>query len=170
MIELQSLEDHPGQFSLPHAIACDSKGRIYVADRNNVRVQVFNMRGTDRAGDPVPDNMFFLAAGDIESLPVNCCVTVVKEADGKIRVFLQAKSHPFFGEETIDPYHDLYRGKVFPLFRCTPSGFNFMPVICLDYVYRDLYQSNITTIIERANEPSPYLINCNARLSWSRQA
>ena len=93
-----------------------------------------------------------VAAGDIEGVPVNCCVTAVKEAGGRLRVFLQAKSHPFFGEETIDPYHDLYRGKVFPLFRCTPSGFNFMSVICLDYVYRDLYQSNITAIIERANQ------------------
>lgn len=93
-----------------------------------------------------------VAAGDIEDVPVNCCITAVKEADGSLRVFLQAKSHPFFGEETIDPYHDLYRGKVFPLFRCAPTGFNFMPVICLDYVYRDLYQSNITAIIERANQ------------------
>ena len=93
-----------------------------------------------------------MAAGDIDSIPVNCCVTVVKETDGTLRVFLQAKSHPFFGEETIDPYHDLYRGKVFPLFRCAPTGFNFMPVICLDYVYRDLYQSNISAIIERANQ------------------
>ncbi len=35
----------PGQFSIPHAVACDSKGRLYVADRNNVRIQVFNTRG-----------------------------------------------------------------------------------------------------------------------------
>lgn len=35
----------PGQFSIPHAIAADSKGRLYVADRNNVRIQVFNTRG-----------------------------------------------------------------------------------------------------------------------------
>jgi len=35
----------PGDFSIPHSIACDSKGRVYVADRNNVRVQVFNRRG-----------------------------------------------------------------------------------------------------------------------------
>jgi hypothetical protein len=93
-----------------------------------------------------------MAAGDIEELPVNCCITAVKEATGTLRIFLQAKSHPFFGEETIDPYHDLYRGKIFPLFRCTPSGFNFMPVICLDYVYRDLYRSNVSSIIERANQ------------------
>lgn len=92
-----------------------------------------------------------LAAGDIAALPVNCCVTAVCEADGTLRVFLQAKSHPFSGEETLDPYRDLYRGKVFPLFRCVPTGFNFMSVICLDYVYRDLYQSNISAVIERAN-------------------
>lgn len=93
-----------------------------------------------------------VAAGDIDAVPVNCCVTAVKEASGRLRVFLQAKSHPFFGEESIDQHHDLYRGKVFPLFRCASTGFNFMSVICLDFVYRDLYQSNISAIIERANQ------------------
>ncbi len=32
-------------FSLPHAIAMDSRGRLYVADRNNVRVQVYDQEG-----------------------------------------------------------------------------------------------------------------------------
>ncbi len=93
-----------------------------------------------------------MAAAEIKDIPVNCCFTAIRENDGRLRVFFQAKSHPFFGEETIDPFHDLYRGKVFPLFRCHPTGFNFMPVICLDYIYRDLYQSNISTIIEHANQ------------------
>lgn len=35
----------PGEFSLPHSIAADSQGRLYVADRNNNRVQVFNQDG-----------------------------------------------------------------------------------------------------------------------------
>jgi sugar lactone lactonase YvrE len=35
----------PGQFSIVHAIAMDSKGRLYVADRNNVRVQIFDTGG-----------------------------------------------------------------------------------------------------------------------------
>jgi DNA-binding beta-propeller fold protein YncE len=39
------LGSKPGQFSIPHAIAVDSKGRVYVADRNNVRVQVFDRDG-----------------------------------------------------------------------------------------------------------------------------
>lgn len=93
-----------------------------------------------------------LDSGDVEGVPVNWSVAAIKEADGRLRVFLQAKSHPFVGEETLDTFHDLYRGKVFPLFRCTPVGFNFMTVICLDYVYRDLYQSNISAIIEKSNQ------------------
>ena len=93
-----------------------------------------------------------LDAGNIQHVPVNLAVTAVKEADGRLRVFLMAKSHPFVREETLDPYHDLYRGKVFPLFRCLPVGFNFMALICLDYVYRDLYQSNISAIIDKAND------------------
>jgi len=35
----------PGEFSIVHAIALDSKGKLYVADRNNVRVQVFDQSG-----------------------------------------------------------------------------------------------------------------------------
>ena len=93
-----------------------------------------------------------LEAGDIAGIPVNWAVTAIKEADGRLRIFLQAKSHPFGGEETIEPAHDLYRGKVFPLFRSHPTGFNFMAVICLDYIYRDLYQSNISAIIDHANQ------------------
>ncbi|HUT11529.1 MAG TPA: peptidyl-alpha-hydroxyglycine alpha-amidating lyase family protein [Thermoguttaceae bacterium] len=36
----------PGEFNLPHGIVVDSKGRLYVADRSNVRVQVFDQDGT----------------------------------------------------------------------------------------------------------------------------
>lgn len=39
------LGTRPGEFSLPHAIALDSQGRLYVADRNNVRVQIFDQTG-----------------------------------------------------------------------------------------------------------------------------
>jgi DNA-binding beta-propeller fold protein YncE len=40
-----TLGSNPGQFSTMHAIAADSQGRLYVADRNNVRVQVFDQAG-----------------------------------------------------------------------------------------------------------------------------
>jgi hypothetical protein len=35
----------PGEFILPHAIAVDSGGRVYVADRENSRVQIFSANG-----------------------------------------------------------------------------------------------------------------------------
>jgi peptidylamidoglycolate lyase len=36
----------PGEFDLPHAITLDDEGRVYVADRTNSRVQVFDPEGT----------------------------------------------------------------------------------------------------------------------------
>jgi DNA-binding beta-propeller fold protein YncE len=35
----------PGQFKLPHAIAVDARGLVYVADRANARIQVFDSDG-----------------------------------------------------------------------------------------------------------------------------
>jgi len=35
----------PGKFVLPHAIVVDSQGKLYVADRNSGRIQVFNQSG-----------------------------------------------------------------------------------------------------------------------------
>lgn len=35
----------PGQFRLPHAIAVDAKDQVYVADRANARIQVFDSDG-----------------------------------------------------------------------------------------------------------------------------
>ena len=35
----------PGEFSIPHAMAFDSKGRLFVADRPNHRIQIFDQDG-----------------------------------------------------------------------------------------------------------------------------
>ncbi|HXJ96764.1 MAG TPA: peptidyl-alpha-hydroxyglycine alpha-amidating lyase family protein [Terriglobia bacterium] len=35
----------PGQFNTPHSIAVDAQGRVYVADRGNRRIQVFDGEG-----------------------------------------------------------------------------------------------------------------------------
>lgn len=43
--EWGELGSKPGQFNTVHAIAVDSRGRLYVADRNNARVQIFNQEG-----------------------------------------------------------------------------------------------------------------------------
>jgi hypothetical protein len=111
-------------------------------------------------------------SGDILSMPVNWCCIAVKEASGKLRVFLEAKTHPFRGEEFLDKDHDLYRGRHFYLFRGEPSCFNFMALICLDYLYRDLYSSNIAQIIEHADKlfftmrqtlDAIFVIQCNPK-------
>mgnify|MGYP001773532950 CR=1 FL=1 len=80
-------------------------------------------------------------SGDIDNLRVNWAAIIVKENSGRLRIFLQAKSHPFAGEESLDN-RDLYHGKIFPLFRSEPTGFNFMAMICFD----------INTVIQHANE------------------
>jgi sugar lactone lactonase YvrE len=35
----------PGEFDTPHSLAMDSKGRLFVADRNNNRIQIFDQDG-----------------------------------------------------------------------------------------------------------------------------
>jgi NHL repeat len=37
--------DQPGQFNVPHSIAVDAEGHVYVADRGNRRIQVFDGDG-----------------------------------------------------------------------------------------------------------------------------
>ena len=35
----------PGEFDLPHALAFDSRGRLFVGDRSNSRIQIFDQEG-----------------------------------------------------------------------------------------------------------------------------
>ena len=35
----------PGEFDTPHALALDSRGRLFVGDRNNNRIQIFDQDG-----------------------------------------------------------------------------------------------------------------------------
>ena len=35
----------PGEFNIPHALAFDSKGRLFVADRGNNRIEIFDQNG-----------------------------------------------------------------------------------------------------------------------------
>ena len=35
----------PGEFGLPHSVAVDAQGRVYVSDRDNLRVEVFDPNG-----------------------------------------------------------------------------------------------------------------------------
>ncbi len=45
LMEFGTLGDGPGQFMQPHALAMDSQGRLFVGDRSNNRVQIFDQSG-----------------------------------------------------------------------------------------------------------------------------
>lgn len=87
-----------------------------------------------------------------EDRPVNCCLIAVKDDAGRLHCYVEAKTHPFIGEEFLDQPHDLYRGRHLYLFRSSLSALNFMVLICLDYIYRDRHDSNALAVIRRANE------------------
>jgi sugar lactone lactonase YvrE len=44
--EWGKLGSAPGEFRTPHALALDSRGRLFVADRGNHRIQIFDQNGT----------------------------------------------------------------------------------------------------------------------------
>jgi DNA-binding beta-propeller fold protein YncE len=78
----------PGQFDVPHSITMDEKGRIYVGDRSNNRVQIFDKDGkfinqwTDLGtpwGVTVRDDLMYLVDGT-----ANGCLLIVRLKDGKV--------------------------------------------------------------------------------------
>jgi hypothetical protein len=68
----------PGQFEVPHALAFDSKGRLFVGDRANNRVQIFDQEGNfiaewhqfGRPSGVFIDKKDILYVADSESQPV----------------------------------------------------------------------------------------------------
>jgi sugar lactone lactonase YvrE len=74
----------PGEFDLPHSLVFDAKGLLYIADRNNARIQVFDadgnyIRESQHPGTPcglfmAPDQTIWLAhghTGQIMTLDLN---------------------------------------------------------------------------------------------------
>lgn len=75
----------PGQFDIPHAIVIDSRDRVYVADRENHRIQIFDADGrflTQWRGFHNPQGLYLTKNG---SLYVGDTTRVVK-VDGTGRV------------------------------------------------------------------------------------
>ncbi|MBP7777301.1 MAG: 6-bladed beta-propeller [Acidobacteria bacterium] len=77
-------DQNPGQFNTPHNIAVDRSNNVYVADRNNRRIQVFDADGTfrrfiflnavyDKTRHPVLGNL--AASPPDETQPWTLCIT-----------------------------------------------------------------------------------------------
>jgi len=72
----------PGQFDLPHGISLDPNGRVYVADRSNQRVQVFEGDGT------------FVAAWDEGTFGVGSRAWGLEYAQGRLYVIDGGNMNP----------------------------------------------------------------------------
>jgi hypothetical protein len=57
----------PGEFRLPHSVAVDASGRVYIADRENKRIEVFDPDGKFITEWHVgtPYGLLFTASGDL---------------------------------------------------------------------------------------------------------
>ena len=88
----------PGEFDLPHSLVFDAKGLLYIADRNNARIQVFDadgnyIRESKHPGTPcglfmAPDQTIWLAhghTGQIMTLDLNGNVLGMMAAPGRAR-------------------------------------------------------------------------------------
>jgi len=69
----------PGEFRTPHGLAMDSRGRLFVADRGNLRIQIFDQDGNfidqwkhfSRVSGIYIDNNDLIYAADSESSPTS---------------------------------------------------------------------------------------------------
>jgi len=86
----------PGEFDLPHSLVFDAQGLLYIADRNNARIQVFDADGafvheSKHSGTPcglfmTPDQTIWLAhghTGQIMTLDLNGNVLGTMEGAGQ---------------------------------------------------------------------------------------
>jgi len=87
----------PGEFDLPHSVAVDKNGLVYVADRSNARIQVFDSNGkflkmwkSAELGRPWtlavgPDNRLYVVdGGDLKPAPPDRGQVLKLDLDGNI--------------------------------------------------------------------------------------
>ncbi len=104
----------PGQFHLPHSIAFDDAGRLYVADRANKRIQIFSPDG-DTLGEWTgmggpndisrgKDGNYYIAEQEDGDKPAYICV---RDGEGKVLVRLESRHVHGVG---VDSRGDIYAG------------------------------------------------------------
>jgi DNA-binding beta-propeller fold protein YncE len=104
----------PGQFNVPHSIAIDSRGRIYVADRSNNRIQIFDGEGKflnqwTNFGTPwglfVKGDLIYVVDGS-----ENNCLLIARTKDGKLLEKIEGLSNAT--AVAVDSTDAIYVGEV----------------------------------------------------------
>ena len=104
----------PGQFHLPHSIAFDDAGKLYVADRANKRIQIFTPEG-ERLGEWTgmggpndisrgKDGNFYIAEQEENGGPAHIAV---RDAHGKLLARMESRHVHGVG---VDSKGDIYAG------------------------------------------------------------
>ena len=104
----------PGQFNVPHSIAIDPKGRVYVGDRSNNRIQIFDQSGKflnqwTNFGTPwglfIKNDRIYVVDGT-----ENNCLLIAGTKDGKILDKIEGLKNPT--AVTVDSSGAIYVGEV----------------------------------------------------------
>ncbi len=104
----------PGQFNMPHSIAIDADGRIYVADRSNNRIQIFDTSGKvldqwTNFGTPwgvfVKDGLLYCVDGSDNNV-----LLIANAKDGKIMDRIEGLHNPT--AVAVDSTGAIYIGEV----------------------------------------------------------
>ncbi len=103
-----------GQFHLPHSIAFDDDGKLYVADRSNKRIQIFSPEGDflgqwTGMGGPNDitrgkDGNFYIAEQEDDGKPAYVCV---RDANGTVLARMESRHVHGVG---VDGHGDIYAG------------------------------------------------------------
>ena len=111
----------PGQFRLPHSIWVDRQDRIWVPDRENSRIQIFNEKGEflTQWTDLIRPTDVFIDNGDIVYVSELCKRISIFTIDGKLLARWGNEDHdvadPLFTAPhaiALDSKGDLYVGEV----------------------------------------------------------
>ena len=110
----------PGKFDLPHGITLDATGDVYVCDRSNSRIQVFDARGKflkqwkgPQIGRPYgiatapDDHLFLVDGGDPEATPDHQGKVVELNPEGNV---IDTFSGPGLSPGRLQLGHDLAVG------------------------------------------------------------
>jgi DNA-binding beta-propeller fold protein YncE len=105
----------PGQFTLPHTIVMDSRGRLFVGDRENRRIQIFDQDGKfldqwSQFGSPygmfmTKDDVLYVADGTDKNQ-----VTIGSAIDGKVNGTIENLNQPHW--VTVDAAGAVYVAEV----------------------------------------------------------